>query len=248
MTHNENLKPHNVPTKQTIVLRTKLLPQDVMDVIEKKKTSLFGSSLRRPKPDEITVETSQLFLEQVIFVLGSYSIDFNRNVSYVIKVEPDVKEIIIGNEKFPVLNESGMWKNIGKKMKHGVGITKQDLEIKVTENAVKSISDSLYLDNNGLETTFSYNTNSDAVENYAQRTLDVNKDHIRKIELTDDVIFSKLSQKLKDGMSLDVKIKHEEFVVTEFHEIFVPIYEAKCYDKKQKITIARVDAITGKFL
>ena len=99
-----------------------------------------------------------------------------------------------------------------------------------------------------METTFSYNTNSDAVENYAQRTLDVNKDHIRKIELTDDAIFLKLAQKLKDDMSLDVKIKHEEFVVIEFREIFVPIYEAKCYDKKQTITIARVDAITGKFL
>ena len=248
MTSNENLKPHNTPTKQTIVLRTKLLPQDVMGVIDKKKTSLFGSSLRRPKPDEITVENPQLFLEQVIFVLGSYSADFNRDVSYVIKVEPDVKEVIIGNEKYPVLNESGMWKNLGKKVKHGVGITKQDLEIKVTENAVKSISDSMYLDSTGLETLFSYDTNSDAVENYAKRTLDVNKDHIRKTKLDDDMIFSKLEQKLKDGLSLDIKIKHEEFTITEFHEIFVPIYEAKCYDKKQKISIARVDAITGKFL
>jgi uncharacterized protein YpmB len=62
------------------------------------------------------------------------------------------------------------------------------------------------------------------------------------------MIFSKLVQKLKDGLSLDIKIKHEEFIITEFREIFVPIYEAKCYDKKQKISIARVDAITGKFL
>jgi len=248
LTQKTNLKPKIIPTKQTIVLKTKLMPQDVLGVLDKKKTSFFGSTLRRPKPDEITVDNPQLFLEQVIFVLGTYSVDFERNASYEIKVNPDVKEITIGNEKFPVLQESGIWKNFGKKVKQGVGITKQDLEIKVTENAVKNVTDSLYLDNNGLETTFSYSTNSDSVENYAQQILDINKDYIRRIEITDNTICSKLAQKLKDSLALDIKINHEEYIVTEFREIFVPIYETKCYDKKEKVAIARVDAITGKFL
>ena len=248
MTHETNLKPKNIPTRKTLVLKTKLMPQDIMKSLDKKKTSLFGSALRRPKPDEITVENPQLFLEQVIFVLGHYKIDFNRDASYVIKVDPDVREVTIGNKKFPVLNESDMWKKLGKKMKSGVGMTKQDLEIKVTENAVKSITDSLYLDNNGLETTFSYATSSEAIENYAQRTLDVNKDHIRRIEITDDAIYLKLAQKLKDSLTLDIRINHEEFLVTEFREMFVPVYEAKCYDNKEKVAIARIDAITGKLL
>jgi hypothetical protein len=219
-----------------------------MEVLEKKKTSLFGSALRRPKSSEITVENPQLFLEQFIFVLGHYEIDFNRNVSYMIKVDPDVVEVAIGTEKFPVLNASGVWKKFGKKMKQGVGITKQDLELNVVENAVKSMTDSMYLDNNGLETTFSYSTNSDAVENYAQKTLDINKEHIRRIQMNDDDIFSKLAHKLKDGLKHDLKINHEEFVVTEFREIFVPIYETKCYDKKSKVAIARADAVTGKII
>ena len=248
MIHKTNLKPKNIPSKQTLVLKTKLMPQDIMGVLDKKKTSLFGSALRRPKPDEITVENPQLFLEQVIFVLGHYEIDFNRDASYMIKVDPDVTEVTIGNKKFPVLNESDVWKKFGKKIKYGIGITKQDLEITVMENVVKSITDSLYLDNNGLETTFSYSTNSDAVENYAQRTLDVNKEYIRRIEITDDAIYSKLAQKLKDGFTLDIKINHEEFFVTEFREMFIPVYETKCYDKKEKVAIARIDAITGKFL
>jgi len=224
------------------------MPQDVMEVLEKRKTSLFGSTLRHPKPEEVKVENPILYLEQVIFVSGYYKIDFNRKTSYTIKVDSDVAEVSIGNKKFPVLDSSGMWKKFGKKMKHGVGITKQDLVINVTENAVRNIDDFLYLDNNGLETDFSYSTNSDAVENYAQRTLDVNKEHIRRIEITDDAIFSKLAQKLKDSLRLDIKINHEEFVVTEFREIFVPIYEAKCYDNKEKVAIARIDAIIGKFL
>ena len=248
MKQEKNLKPKDIPSKKTIVLRTKLMPQDIMAIMDKKKTSLFGSTLRRPKLEEITVENPQLFLEQVIFVPGYYAIDYNHDVSYVIKVEPDVKEVSIGRKKFSVLNESGVWKNFGKKMKHGVEITKQDLEINATENAAKSMADLMYLDNHGLETTFSYSTNSNAVENYAQRTLDVNKEHIRRIEISDDDVFFKLLQKLKDSLKLDIKINHEEYVIVEFQEIFIPIYEARCFDKKEKVAIARIDAITGKFL
>ncbi|AFS83269.1 hypothetical protein [Candidatus Nitrosopumilus sediminis] len=248
MPHEENLKPNNIPSKQTIVLRTKLLPQDIMKILEKKKTSLFGSTLRRPKSDEVTVDNPQLFLEQFIFVLGHYEIDFNRNTTYMIKVEPDVVEVAIGTEKFSVLNKSGVWKKFGKKMKQGVGITKQDLEIKATENVIKSMTDSIYLDNNGLETPFSYSTNSDAIENYAQKVLDLNKGHVRRNKMIDDDIFSKLAHKLKDSLKHDLKINHEEFIVTEFREIFVPIYETKCYDNKNKVAVARIDAITGKLI
>ncbi len=190
----------------------------------------------------------QLYLEQFIFISGHYEIDFDRNVSYVIKVDPDVVGVSIGTKKFPILNESGVWKKFGKKVKHGVGITKQDLELNVVENAVKSMTDSMYLDHNGLDTAFSYSTNSDAVENYVQRTLDVNREHIRRIKMTDDEIFSKLFHKLKESLKHDLKINHEEYVVTEFREIFVPIYETKCYDQKSKVAIARVDAVTGKII
>ncbi|MCV0401430.1 MAG: hypothetical protein K5777_05585 [Nitrosopumilus sp.] len=248
MTHEKNLKPSNIPSKQTIVLRTKLLPQDILNILEKKKTSLFGSTLRRPKSSDVTVETPELYLEQFVFVLGHYEIDFDRDTSYFIKVDPDVVKVTIGTKTFPILNKSGVWKKFGKKMKEGVGITKQDLEIKVSENAVKSMTDSLYLDNNGLETAFSYSTNSDAVENYAQKILDVNKGHIRTNNLTDDDIFSKLAHKLKDSLKHDLKINREEYVVTEFREIFVPIYETKCYDNKNKVAVARIDAITGKLI
>lgn len=248
MTDEINLKPNNIPTKETIVLRTKFLPQDIMEVIDKKKTSFFGSALRRPKSDEIKVENPQLYLEQYVFILGHYEIDFDRNVSYVIKVDPDVVKVTIGSEKFPIKNESGRWNKFGKKMKQGVGITKQDLELDVVENAVKSMTDSMYFDHNGLDTAFPYNINSDSVENYAQRVLDVNKEHIRRIDLTDDEIFSKLFHKLKESLKHDLKINHEEYIVTEFREIFVPIYETKCYDKKSKVAIVRVDALTGKII
>jgi hypothetical protein len=220
------------------------MPQDIVEILNTKKTSLFGSALRRPKTDEITVENPQLFLEQVIFVSGNYDVDFNRDVSYTVKVDSDVREVTIGNEQFQIANASGVW----KKMKQGVGMTKQDLEIMVTEKAVKNATDSLYLDNHGLETTFPYSINSDTIENYAQRVLDVNKEHIRKNNIKDNEIFLMLGQKFKDDTSSDIEINQEDFTITEFLEIFIPVYETECYDKKKKVAIARIDAVTGTFL
>ena len=244
MTRETDLKPNNNPSKQTIVLKTKMMPQDITEILNTKKTSLFGSALRRPKSDEITVENPQLFLEQIIFVSGNYDVDFNRDVSYTVKVEPDVREVRIGDKEFPIADNSGVW----KKMKQGVGMKKQDLEINVTEKAVKNSEDSLYLDNHGLETDFPYSINSDSIENYAQRVLDVNKEHIRKNEISDEEMFSKLGQKFKESILPDIKINQEDFVITEFLEIFVPIYETACYDKKKRVAIARIDAVTGTFL
>ena len=244
MAREANLKPDNNPIKQTIVLKTKLMPQDIVGILNTKKTSLFGSALRRPKADEITVKNPQLFLEQVIFVSGNYDVDFNRDVSYTVKVDSDVREVTIGSERFPIVNESGVW----KKMKQGVGMTKHDLEIGVTEKAVKNATDSLYLDNHGLETTFPYSINSDIIENFAQRILDVNKEHIRKNNVKDSEVFSMLGQKFRDDTSSNIEINQEDFTITEFLEIFVPIYETECYDKKKKVAIARIDAVTGTFL
>ena len=238
------IKPDSHPSKQIIVLKTKMMPQDILEILNTKKTSLFGAPLRRPKPDEITVENPQLFLEQVVFVSGNYDIDFNRDVSYTVKVDPDVREVKIGDRKFPIVNNSGVW----KKMKQGVGMKKQDLEISVTEKAVKNSHDSIYLDSYGLETEFPYSINSESIENYAQRALEINREHIRKNEIKDDEVFSKLGQKFKDITPSDIEINGENFTVTEFLEIFVPIYETKCYDKKKKVAIARIDAVTGAFL
>ncbi len=244
LTEDINLEPNNRPSKQVIVLKTKMMPQDIMEVLNAKKTTLFGSALRRPKQEEITADSPHLFLEQVIFVSGNYDVEFNRDAEYTIKVNSDVKEVTIGDKKFQIADSSGMW----KKMKRGVGMTKQDLSIRGTEKAWSSSEDCIYLDNHGLETNFPYSIDSESIENYAQRALDVNKEHIRKSQIQDKEAFSMLGQKFKDKSSREIEIIREDFTVTEFLEIFVPIYETKCYDKSRKVAIARIDAVTGTFL
>ena len=247
MIHDTNLKPANVPSKKTVVLRTKLKPQEIQDIFDKKKTSLFGSALRRPKPSEITSKPPELFLEQVSYVTGYYSIHFDREVSYKIKIDEDVTDVTIGDHKFPVSDVSGVFKKFRKKMKEGVGLTKKDLEINATEHAVNEFSNSMHVDCNGLEYSFGYNMNAESIENYSQKILDANKGHIRKVPITDDALFAKLLQKLKKNLNSDIEINSEDFVIEEFQEIFIPIYEIKCYDSKNKAAVGRIDALTGKF-
>ena len=95
---------------------------------------------------------------------------------------------------------------------------------------------------------FFHSVNSDAIENYAQKVLDLHKGYVRKIGLSDDDIFSRLAEKFKDALQSDVQINHEEYIISEFKEIFIPVYETECYDKKNKVAVARIDAITGKLL
>ena len=229
-----NLKPVTIPNKQIVVLQTKLKPQEILDILEKKKTSLFGSALRRPKPSEITSKSPELFLEQISYVSGYYSIHFDREASYTVNVDEDVTDVTIGDHKFPVSDVSGVFEKFRKKMKEGVGLTKKNLEINVTEHAVNEISDSMYV-------------NSESVENYSKRILDANKDHIRKVPITDDGLFTKLEEKLKKNLNTDIKIHSEDFVIVEFKEIYIPIYEIRCYNSKNKTAVARIDALTGKF-
>ena len=244
----ENLKPSGIPTKETIVLRTKFLPQDIMGILDKKKTSFFGSALRRPKSGEITIENPQLYLEQFVFISGHYEIDFDRNTSYMIKVDPDVVEVTIGNEKFPILNESGVWKKFGKKMKQGVGITKQNLRLDVVENALKSMTDSVYFDHNGLEIELPFKIDSKNIENYPSRILDEHHANVKKPEFSYESALDKLKIYLKKPLEGNIRDLKDEFTLHDITEVYIPIFEARLSDLKKKVEIIRIDAVRKKIL
>ena len=131
-------------------------------------------------------------------------------------------------------------------MKQGMGMTKQDLKIQATENAVSQIEDSMYVDSNNLETEFGYSMNSDSIENYAQKILELNKEYVRRINVSEGEIFERFEKKLKSQQSSDIEIIHDEYVISEYSEIFIPIYEVRCFDQNEKTVIVRIDALTGK--
>ena len=243
-----SIRPSHLPDKKIIVLKESVKPLDAKDLMEKKKTSFFGSALRRPSPAEVTVQIPQLIYEQIVFISGKYYVDFYRKASYKLQVAEDVKDVIIGKTTFPVRSEYGVWKKFGKKMKKGVGVHKQDLIIEGDEHAVRTIDDSLYIDNHGQETKFTHKINSKTVETYPKRILEIHKDFIKKVELSEETIIQKLAQKLMSYLDFDIKLNSQEFTISEYSEIYIPVYEARAHDTKKRAAVIRVDAVTGKVL
>lgn len=243
-----SIRPSQLPDKKIIVLKESVKPLDAKDLMEKKKTSFFGSALKRPNPAEVTVQLPQLIYEQIVFISGKYDVDFYRKASYKLQVAKDIKDVIIGEETFPVVSEYGVWKKFGKKMKKGVGVHKQDLVIEGDEHVVRTIEDSLYIDNYGQETKFTHKISHDSVETYPKRILDVHKDFLKKVELTEEAIIQKLAQKLVAYLDFDIRLNSQKFTVDEYHEIYLPVYEARAHDMKKRAAIIRVDGVTGKVL
>ena len=62
------------------------------------------------------------------------------------------------------------------------------------------------------------------------------------------MLFSMLASKLKEKLGPDIEINSQEFFIDKFHEIYVPVFESRCHDKKEKVSIIRVNAVTGKMI
>ena len=85
--------------------------------MDKKKTKLFGSVLRKPNPDEIHV-TIELFYEAFLLLGGKIALDYYRKAVHTVTVDDVVKEIVIGDGIFQAKSESRVW----KKFKRGYEI------------------------------------------------------------------------------------------------------------------------------
>ena len=58
----------------------------------------------------------------------------------------------------------------------------------------------------------------------------------------------KLIDKLKKSVGDDVRSFHEELVLEDILEVYVPIFEAKLIGPKNKEKVLRIDAVRKKML
>jgi len=70
----------------------------------------------------------------------------------------------------------------------------------------------------------------------------------RKPELTIDAMVQKLIDKLKRNIGDDVRSFHEELILEDILEVYVPIFEAKLVGPKNKEKLLRIDAVRKKIL
>jgi hypothetical protein len=154
--------------QKTIVLRKNIDENEVLEIIENKKTTLFKSFLSRPKKSDIHIHSLKLYYECILVISGKYVANYFRKVTHSISVDSNVSEIILGDGVFPVRTTSNFKKTIiGKRGKNKV-------DLKLEEHVFVENEDELTFDHHGRDIKFPFKLNSKTIENYPNRLLEKN--------------------------------------------------------------------------
>jgi len=225
-----------------IVLRKKLEENSAREIVEEKKTKVFRSLLRSPKKEDVHIHSLKLVYESFLIISGEYAADYYRKAEHMIKVDYNVKDVVLGDGVFPAKTRSGVWKKLGAKG------GKNKVELRLEEHVFVKEEDKMVFDHHGKEIRFPFKINSKTVENYPKKLLAKNKENVKKPEIKYEAAIEKLSLKLKKPLELEVRDLHDEFTVNEISEVYVPIYEARLVGPKKKVALLRIDAIRRKVL
>ncbi len=225
----------------TIVFLKKVDDDQAKEIVSQKKTNVFRKLLRKPKPDEVHVQSLQLFYESILIVSGKYSADFYRKAVHPITVDYNVSEVVLGGGIFPIRSKSMIMKKISKKGKNKV-------DLKLEEHVFFEKEDQAAFDHHGREIKLPYKINSKTIENYPTKILKMYEKNVKKPEITYESVINKLAQKLKTHSESDVRELNDEFLVKEVIEAYVPIYEARLIGPKKKVGILRIDSVRNKIL
>ena len=228
--------------QKTIVLRKKLDENEVLEIIDDKKTTVFKSLFLRPKKNDIHIHSVKLYYECILMISGKYMANYFRKATHSISVPSNVSEVILGDGIFPVRSKSNFKKAIvGKRGKNKI-------DLKLEEHVFVENEDELTFDHHGREIKFPFKLNSKTTENYPNRLLEKNSSNVKNSELTHDDGIKKLQSFLKKPLVDEVRNLDEEFVLREITEVYVPIYEARLIGPKKKVGIIRIDSVRKKVL
>ena len=229
-------------TKVKIISLKPLLDSDAAEeMIDSRKVKSFQTLLHKPKKSEIHLHSLTLHFESILLLSGKYSVDFIRDAEHTLSVDKDVQEVIISDEVFPVKKKHGVLSKLEPSFKNKIKILMQ-------ERVMLENTSDISFDHHGKEINLSYNDTVKLLEKHPKKTINENKDSIRKPEITIAAAKSKLITKLKKPADAGTKSSEEIFDFRDILEIYVPIYEARLIGPKKRIKIVRIDAVRKKIL
>ena len=229
-------------TKVKIISLKPLLDSDAAEeMIDSRKVKSFQTLLHKPKKSEIHLHSLTLHFESILLLSGKYSVDFIRDAEHTLSVDKDVQEVIISDEVFPVKKKHGVLSKLEPSFKNKIKILMQERVM------LENISD-ISFDHHGKEINLSYNDTLKLLEKHPKKTINEDKESIRRPEITIPAAKSKLIAKLKKPADAGTKSSEEIFDFRDILEIYVPIYEARLIGPKKRIKIVRIDAVRKKIL
>ncbi len=230
----------DVKTK-VISLKPHLDYDTAEEMVESRKAKLFQTLLHKPKKSEIHLHSLTLHFEAILLLSGKYSVDFIRDASHTLSVDKNVQEVIINDEVFPVKKKKGVLSKLEPSFKNKI-------KIEMQERVMLENTDDISFDHHGKEMTLSYSDTMNLLEKHPKKSINEDKDSIRRPEITPDAVISKLISKLKKPADAGIKSSEETIDLKDLLEIYVPIYEARLIGPKKRIKILRIDAIRKKIL
>ena len=227
---------------KTIVLRKVIDEEEASEIIEDKKTSIFKSLLKKPKKEQVHVDSIKLFHECLLMVSGRYVADYFRKEVHTISVDSNVQEVTFGGGTFRINKKSGFKRAfVGNRGKNKI-------DLPLEEHVYVEEEDELVFDHNGIEIKFPYKINSKTIENYPDQILTENSANVKRPKITYDSAINSLKESLKKPLESDIRKLNEEFNLKEITEVYVPIYEARLTGPKNKVGLLRLDAVRKKIL
>ena len=194
-----------------------------------------------------SVHSIKLSYEAFLILSGKYNADFYRKTVHSISVDPDVREIIIGDDVFPITKGKGVLGKLNTKIKKSAG-RKNQVDLELEEHVYIDDEQEIAFDHHGKEIKMPYKMSSRLIESYPRRTLEKTKNNVKKPEITYDAAVTRLTSKLKKSVSIGKRNLQEKITINEIIELYVPIYEARLIGPKKNVRLIRIDSIRKKVL
>jgi len=231
-----------VQENKIMVLRKIIDDKEASRIVANKKTSLFKSMLKKPKKEEVHVDSIKLTYECLLKLSGKYIADYFRRKVHTISVDSNVQEVAFGGGVFPI-KEKSFFKRafVGSRGKNKI-------DLPMEEHVFVENADEVVLDHNGTMVEFPFKINSKTMENYPDKILEENLSNVKGPKLTNQNATKLLENFLKKSLEADIQKLNEEFILQEITEVYVPIYEARLTGPKNKVELLRLDAIRNKVL
>ena len=226
---------------KVISLKPYLDSDTAEDMVDSRKVKLFQTLLHKPKKSEIHLHSLNLHFEAILLLTGKYSVDFIRDATHTLSVDKNVQEILIDDKVFPVKKKKGVLSKLEPSFKNKV-------KIEMQERVLLENTDDISFDHHGKLLKLSYSDTIKLLEKHPKKTINDDKDSIRRPEITIDAALSKLISKLKKPADAGIKSSEENLELKDILEIYVPIYEARLIGPKKRIKILRIDAVRKKII
>ncbi len=84
------------------------------------------------------------------------------------------------------------------------------------------------------------------MENFPEDVLREHQSKIRPNSVSEKDAISILTGVLQEELDKDVRVIKEKITIDNFQEIFVPVYEVRCMDSRNKVEVVRIDSMDLK--